>query len=78
MFYCLTLYVTLQVDKLINISIAIGATVSNAITLIFPPLFYIMLSNHHFGQKLILPWMVVLIGFSLMGVYIYNYFFLNK
>ena len=78
MFYCLTLYVTLQVDKLINISIAIGATVSNAITLIFPPLFYIMLSKHHFGQKLILPWMVVLIGFSLMGVYIYNYFFLNK
>ena len=78
LFYCLTLYVTLHVEKLINISIAIGATVSNAITLIFPPLFYIMLSKHHFGQKLILPWLVILIGFSLMGVYIYNYFFLNK
>ena len=76
LFYCLTLYVTLQVDKLINISIAIGATVSNAITLIFPPLFYIMLSKHHFGKKLFLPWLVILIGFLLMGVYIYNYFFL--
>ena len=76
LFYCLTLYVTLQVDKLINISIAIGATVSNAITLIFPPLFYIMLSKHHFGKKLILPWLVILIGFLFMGVYIYNYFFL--
>ena len=76
LFYCLTLYVTLQVDKLINISIAIGATVSNAITLIFPPLFYIMLSKHHFGKKLFLPWLVILIGFLFMGVYIYNYFFL--
>jgi amino acid permease len=71
----MTLYVTLHVEKLINISIALGATVSNAIILIFPPLFYIMLSKHHFRKKLILPWFLIIIGFTLMSIYIYNYFF---
>ena len=70
-FYIIALIITLYAEKLINMLNAMGAIASNPLICIFPPISYILLNKNKFQIKLIIPWLIVCFGFSLIIIYFY-------
>jgi hypothetical protein len=73
-FYIIALIITLYAEKLINMLNAMGAIASNPLICIFPPISYILLNKNKFQIKLIIPWLMVCFGFSLIIIYFYYIF----
>ena len=70
-FYISVLVVTLYAEKLINMLNAMGAITSNPLICIFPSISYILLNKTKFQIKLIIPWLMICFGFSLIIIYFY-------
>ena len=73
-FYISALIVTLYAEKLINMLNAMGAITSNPLICIFPSISYILLNKTKFQIKLIIPWLMICFGFSLIIIY-FQYIF---
>ena len=73
-FYLSSLIVTLYAEKLINMLNAMGAIASNPLICIFPPISYILLNKNKFQIKLLIPWLMICFGFSLIIIYFYYIF----